>query len=194
MTTKVIEINTAEEDPPPPVRPVTMRSQSSSSTLIDLTDTIPVTMDNWTPRSSTWNATPRSDDHGPVDLTGSGPSAPAPPPLLTGRGSKLLAGGRDIPAVKECPHLVAVRLRRLDSQRLYLLDEVDSSTAGSIGRRYIILGSNGASFNVTLDKRPTCTCKEAEGSEAVLPCKHLVFILVKVWQCLLSISADGLHR
>lgn len=80
----------------------------------------------------------------------------------------------------ECPRIVATRLSRLDSQRLYVMDQSDNGSAGDLSRKYIVLGSTGSNFHVVVNRRPSCTCSEATATGAVLPCKHLIFLFVKV--------------
>jgi hypothetical protein len=61
------------------------------------------------------------------------------------------------------------------------MDQTDnSSSPEDISRRYTVLGSTGSSFTVVVCKRPSCTCSEATAPDAVLPCKHLIFLYVKV--------------
>jgi hypothetical protein len=188
MTTKVVELEASSssdsrQQQQAPGRPAMARRTSSSSTLIDLTDGAgAVTVNNYTP-------TPRSNGASsvPVDLTEDDPSpvvtsssGPVPTPLAPGRPIETQPGKRGLPLETRCPDKVAARLRRLESQRLYLFEQSDASRAFALCKEYTVMGSTGTNYDVVISARPSCTCEDATGEHAVRPCKHILFVLVKV--------------
>lgn len=188
MTTKVVEIPGEAIGGLSTNRTVARPSfarESSSGTLVDLTLTHPSTTSNLCCRSASRSAISLQSESAAVsiDLTeGDSPlsGTRTEPPILTGRASKILPGTRVVPLVMECPRQVTARLRRLESQRLYLLDQAEESSDRGLSKRFSVMGSTGSEFIVVLGEKSGCTCPDANGPNAVLPCKHIVFVLVKV--------------
>jgi hypothetical protein len=99
------------------------------------------------------------------------------------KGAKLEAQ-RIVPYRDTCPDPVLLRLRRLDSQRLYVLDQTETGSLNRPSKRFVILNSFGKTFTVNISSLPSCDCEE---SKTLSPCKHTLFILVKVLESLVLI-------
>ena len=93
------------------------------------------------------------------------------------RKSSKLEAQRIVPYRDVCPDAVLLRLRRLDSQRLYVLDQTDTGTVNRPSKRYGILNSFGKTFSIHISSLPSCDCDESKVSS---PCKHILFVLAKV--------------
>ena len=50
------------------------------------------------------------------------------------------------------------RICRAVSQRLYLISQEDKSSSDSASRHFAVLGSTGNVYNVTIERKPGCTC------------------------------------
>ncbi len=67
------------------------------------------------------------------------------------------------------------RISRALSQRMYLINQQDDSTADNLSRTYAVLGSTGNVYNVKIDSSPSCTCPDS------FPCcKHILFVFLRV--------------
>ena len=97
-----------------------------------------------------------------------------------------------------------IKIERAIEERMYLLDQKESSSSTSLSRRYAVLGSTGIAFpviacvfhviimktmgsignvyDVRISARPSCTCPNFERSPM---CKHILFALIKVKTILL---------
>eukprot|EP00935_MAST-01C_sp_MAST-1C-sp1_P000209 g209.t1 len=76
--------------------------------------------------------------------------------------------------------LVRQRINRARSQRLYLVQRKEIQENGRYGGPscdFVVLGSTGNVYIVTICKIPSCTCPDhAKGNL----CKHILFVLLKV--------------
>lgn len=70
-----------------------------------------------------------------------------------------------------------IKIERAIEERMYLLDQKESSSSTSLSRRYAVLGSTGNVYDVRISARPSCTCPNFERSPM---CKHILFALIKV--------------
>jgi len=71
---------------------------------------------------------------------------------------------------------VIARIQRARSQRLYFVTWKPSSVFGGT---FVVLGSTGNVYNVTIGHINTCTCPDSRKGNH---CKHLLFVLLKVLQ------------
>jgi hypothetical protein len=72
------------------------------------------------------------------------------------------------------------RVDRALSQRLYLLNQVEISTPGNLGRKYDVLGSTGNVYEVEISRIPSCTCPDSAKGNL---CKHILFVYLRVLKC-----------
>lgn len=72
------------------------------------------------------------------------------------------------------------RVDRALTQRLYLLDQVDISRPGRLGRKYDVLGSTGNIYQVVIAQTPSCTCPDFGRGKL---CKHILFVYLRVLRC-----------
>lgn len=69
------------------------------------------------------------------------------------------------------------RKQRGITQSIYLIETIINSN-NKYERKYIVMGSTGNVYEVTIKNKPTCTCPDFITRER--RCKHIYFILVKV--------------
>lgn len=163
MLSSVVEIGDASLDDVLVIPQITRSVSSTSSTVFDLTE------DETVPQ----NSDAINIEETMVDLTAH--NIPCPSEF------DILPGERCASTRMLCPPQVVNRLNRLDSQRLYVLtQEFDSDEDRGISKTYSVMGASGNIFDVCICKKPSCTCLEATENNAVMPCKHVIFILVKV--------------
>jgi hypothetical protein len=74
-------------------------------------------------------------------------------------------------------HDAQTRILRANTQRMFLVDR-RSTTASGIGAAFDVLGSTGNIYTVTIARSVKCTCPDA--ARGNLPCKHVIFVLLKV--------------
>jgi Ring finger domain/SWIM zinc finger len=84
-----------------------------------------------------------------------------------------------------CPQHLRDRMERAISQRLYLVERQepgilhdDDDDASCCSGNFVVLGSTGNVYTVTLQGNPCCNCPDWCKREDL--CKHLIFVLVKV--------------
>lgn len=70
---------------------------------------------------------------------------------------------------------VRTRIERAKSQRLYMV----TWNRNTIGGTFVVLGSTGNVYNVTIGHVNTCSCPDARKGNH---CKHIIFVLLKVLQ------------
>jgi hypothetical protein len=86
----------------------------------------------------------------------------------------------------KCPDKLQERILRAATQRLYLVrrDEVDVDLAnaddydGECKCNFVVLGSTGNVYTVTLQDVPHCTCPDFARKQDL--CKHILFVYLKV--------------
>ena len=72
----------------------------------------------------------------------------------------------------------ADRLSRALSQRLFLIDTVGAKPQeDQHTRKFIVLGSTGNVYTVTIGPEPCCTCPDGEKGNV---CKHILFVFIRV--------------
>lgn len=76
-----------------------------------------------------------------------------------------------------CPQDVRDRISRAISQRMYLIHQIDTSSATSLSRQFAVLGSTGNVYDVTIGQKPHCTCPDCAKGNL---CKHIIFVMIKV--------------
>lgn len=69
------------------------------------------------------------------------------------------------------------RIDRALSQRLYLLRQDDTSTDGSLSKKFSVLGSTGNVYEVKISRVPSCTCPDFLRGHV---CKHIIFVIARV--------------
>lgn len=74
---------------------------------------------------------------------------------------------------------IRARIARAVSQRMYMVNQEDLSNELGLCRKYAVLGSTGNVYNIRIERKPSCTCPDAERKGL---CKHIIFIMVKVLQ------------
>lgn len=62
------------------------------------------------------------------------------------------------------------------SQKLYLIESIDHEDY--IKKEFVIMGSTGNVYTVTIDEKPTCTCPDHKSRHN--RCKHIYFVLIKI--------------
>lgn len=92
---------------------------------------------------------------------------------------KILSGERRLaPLVKGASSATLERIKRATKQRLYLIkQEAISSTSSGPARKFIVLGSTGNVYTVTVDGLVSCTCPDALNGNV---CKHQLFVYLRV--------------
>jgi len=77
-----------------------------------------------------------------------------------------------------CPAKIQDRIFRAENQRMFMIscEEIDEET-----RKYAVLGSTGNIYNVTISRKPKCTCPDylTRGD----CCKHILLVYLKVLRC-----------
>jgi hypothetical protein len=73
-----------------------------------------------------------------------------------------------------------IRVDRALTQRLYLLNQIDISTPGNLGRKYDVLGSTGNVYEVEISRVPSCNCPDSARGNL---CKHILFVYLRVLRC-----------
>lgn len=77
-----------------------------------------------------------------------------------------------------CPEKIQDRIYRAENQRMFMIncEEIDEET-----RKYAVLGSTGNIYNVTIARKPKCTCPDhlTRGD----CCKHILLVYLKVLRC-----------
>eukprot|EP00603_Paraphysomonas_imperforata_P011960 CAMPEP_0114458774 /NCGR_PEP_ID=MMETSP0104-20121206/4858_1 /TAXON_ID=37642 ORGANISM="Paraphysomonas imperforata, Strain PA2" /NCGR_SAMPLE_ID=MMETSP0104 /ASSEMBLY_ACC=CAM_ASM_000202 /LENGTH=230 /DNA_ID=CAMNT_0001631375 /DNA_START=1 /DNA_END=690 /DNA_ORIENTATION=- len=71
---------------------------------------------------------------------------------------------------------VVQRIHRAISQRLYLLDQRDTSN-DVLSKRFAVLGSTGNVYEVDICQKSCCTCPDYQRGHL---CKHVLFVFLKV--------------
>jgi hypothetical protein len=80
-----------------------------------------------------------------------------------------------------CPDKLQERILRAATQRLYLVrrDEMDPDSATECKKcNFVVLGSTGNVYTVTLQDVPHCTCPDFAKKNDL--CKHILFVFLKV--------------
>ena len=75
-----------------------------------------------------------------------------------------------------CPMAIQQRIARAETQRMFLVQK-GSLSKGELSCEFVVLGSTGNVYTVTIQRLPHCTCPDhARGNL----CKHILFVLLKV--------------
>lgn len=81
-----------------------------------------------------------------------------------------------------CPKIIEERLGRAKTQKMFLIrkGEIsrDDGDAYPSSCEFIVLGSTGNVYNVTIQRLPQCTCPDYTKHNQL--CKHILFVLLKV--------------
>ncbi|WOO84438.1 E3 ubiquitin-protein ligase Zswim2 [Vanrija pseudolonga] len=78
----------------------------------------------------------------------------------------------------KCPVAIAQRSQRVMSQRMFMVDREDTGSAENLASVFKVLGSTGNVYTVEISHLPSCDCPDfAKGNS---PCKHIIFIFLKV--------------
>ncbi len=92
-----------------------------------------------------------------------------------------LTGVESLPGTVDRPTQVTNRINRLDNQRLYVLEQDDLSTGeGGLHKMYTVCGSTGQMCDVRIKSSPCCTCIDSLSVGFTPPCKHVLFVMIKV--------------
>jgi hypothetical protein len=76
-----------------------------------------------------------------------------------------------------CPISVQERIDRAKTQRLFLIKRGDVTAPPRLSCNFVVLGSTGNVYTVTIETLPNCSCPDhAKGNL----CKHILFVLIKV--------------
>ncbi|KAI0067800.1 hypothetical protein BV25DRAFT_1819238 [Artomyces pyxidatus] len=111
--------------------------------------------------------------------------APAPAPVAQPAKRQHKAQDPDAPAPekrgaifkKACPKNILERVDRVRSQRFFMIDR--KRVGGELREEFSVLGSTGNVYVVSIDRKPSCTCPDAQKGNH---CKHILFIFLKVLQ------------
>lgn len=70
------------------------------------------------------------------------------------------------------------RKQRSKVQKLYLIESLPTTTADS--KQYVVMGSTGNVYTVTIEPSPKCTCPDYKQRKN--RCKHIYFILFRLFK------------
>ena len=68
------------------------------------------------------------------------------------------------------------RKQRAIVQKLFLIETIEKKD--DLSREYVIMGSTGNVYNITITNNPTCTCPDYLTRSS--RCKHIFFVLVRI--------------
>ena len=73
------------------------------------------------------------------------------------------------------------RKDRAKTQRIYLLESIPADPGNKYEREFVVSGSTGNVYNVTICDNPACTCPDY--TTRYNRCKHIYFVLIRVMKC-----------
>ncbi|KAG2389322.1 hypothetical protein C9374_013882 [Naegleria lovaniensis] len=77
--------------------------------------------------------------------------------------------------VPQCSSKILDRINRALKQRLFLIDRKDRN--GNRSEKFIVLGSTGNVYEVSICEKPTCNCPDFKRGNL---CKHILFVYLRV--------------
>lgn len=71
-----------------------------------------------------------------------------------------------------------LRKNRGKHQNIFLIETIDTINQTNLIKQYVVMGSTGNVYTVTIENTPKCTCPDYATRKK--RCKHIYFILIKV--------------
>jgi len=84
---------------------------------------------------------------------------------------------------KKIPSSKAMKLRihEAQTQRIFVIQQKPTKEENS-EREFVVLGTTGNVYDVKICSKPTCTCTDNNNGASRYHCKHILFILLKVFK------------
>jgi len=84
------------------------------------------------------------------------------------------------PYRKNASKILKDRIQKAQTERLYVIQQKPHQN-DPFEREFVVLGSTGNVYTVKICRKPSCTCIDSKDGTSRYHCKHILFILLKVY-------------
>lgn len=70
------------------------------------------------------------------------------------------------------------RMKKALKERIYLVEAIEPESENQLSREFVVMGTRGNEYTVTIDRHPHCTCPDYTHRKG--RCKHCFFVLMRI--------------